>query len=183
MISLARLRRDLQVTPDQEDSLADTKASVVALWEQVTNRLWASRTGYVEEIRPTITTEDTLRLRLSPVSAVTLVEERAAGSSTWDAVDSTDYAVQAPDRLVRLTSVWGPEVRVTYSGGYADDAAPADVLMALVSQMRFQGARLGQDRIAVRGQTVQGGGATFLEDGFLAPFFRKLAARYRRVGV
>lgn len=182
MISLARLRRDLQVSPDQEDALADARASAVALWEQATDRLWALRTGFVEEIRPKITAEDTLRLRLSPVSSLSLVEERAAGESDWETLDASDYVLQAPDRLRRLDGFWAPEVRVTYSGGYAEDTAPADVLLALVAQMRFQSVRLGQDRIAVRGQTVQGGGATFLEDGFLVPFFSKLADRHRRKG-
>ena len=182
MISLSRLRRDLQVSPDQEESLADTKASVVGLWETETDRLWAKRTGFVEEVRPRVAVEDSLRLRLYPISAVTLVEERAAGESDWEELDATAYVVQAPDRLRRLSGCWAPEVRVTYSGGYDDDAAPAEVLLALLAQARFQGIRLAQESIAMRGQTVQGGGATFLEDGFLAPFFRKLAVRYRRRG-
>lgn len=185
MITIPEFRALLEWDPDKDAELKDVLTEVIADWEMLTGRPWQKQTGRVEEIRVEHHLDTFLWLALTPVLAVTKVEERVAGSADWSTLESTGYYLKASTgRLERLGGAWRPFVRVTYDGGYDATTCPAQVKRALVLQARFLQARMSDANLIVRGKSVSGraGGseATFLTREDFHPRFAKLAAQHRR---
>ena len=81
--------------------------------------------------------------------------------------------------LEKITGNFNEVVEITYSGGYTETTAPAEVVKALETQARFLSERLSDAKIIVKSQNFEGGGGV-LEDAELHPFFKKTAKKHLR---
>jgi hypothetical protein len=117
------------------------------------------------------------------VNSITKVEERTASQAEWDELEASNYELLEGGRIERIGCYWPDRVRVTYSGGYPEGGAPADILEALLLQCEFNVRRIGGDKVGIRsqGSGVPGGGFTSFDEAYLHPTFAKLARQYRRV--
>lgn len=184
MISIQRFRADVEFPSDDGvDLVPIALAQVVSLWERVTCRKWAREVGRVDVIEPKGARPSGIQLRLWPVETITKVEVACdmAGTGGWTELLAADggWVLAAPRTLVRIARYWEPAVRVTYTAGYADDAAPADVLAALTTQAKFMRVRMSTSLLGTRSQNFEGGAGVF-EKADLHPFFEAQAKRYRR---
>lgn len=186
MISISRLREVLSIRPTDDDDLLVYRDEVIALFEQVTGRLWNRREDHVEEIYPANDRVRMLRLALSPVESIEVKERGGDSDDDWADVDVLDpslYRVEKARRLRRRGGFWADEVLVTSTGGYSDGSAgaacPADIERALIVQAQFLRSRLSSEKVALRTQVV-GKASSQLEEATLHPLFREVASRYRR---
>ncbi len=188
MISLKYLRQSFAFSPKEEAKTVAGIAAAVDLWESVTRGLWKARTNYVETVQPGAPTCRSLFLRLSPVTAIATVQERGSWGDhgavsidgDWETLTTDDFVLLTPRELVRARAgSWSPFVKVTYSGGYADDAAPDDVLRAIAVQVAFDAKRNDDFRIVTSSQNFEGGAGVFL-DSRAHPMFTAAARRHVR---
>lgn len=177
MISVATLRRELNLGGDREELLELLRDTVVGLWESYTGALWDQRSGHVETRR---VAEDTtlLQLSLRPVSSVTTVEEMDDDESDWTELEADEDFVSIGHTLRRRGTAWSPNVRITYSGGYTESTAPAQVRAALVTQARFMAKRLSNEHVEISSQNFEGGSGVFLRPD-VHPLFALAAAPHR----
>lgn len=175
MISLPRLRA---VTKSNSD-LEFLRDAVVGQWEKATGGLWLRRIGYVQEMTvPDRTNKVWLSLR--PLETLTSVEEREKGSATWTTVDSSGY-YNDEHRVERIgQDYFEKNVRFTYTGGYADDTAPEDILNAIATQVQFLQQRLSNEHLISRSRTVGDSQVVFLESAGQHPYFKQIAQQRRR---
>jgi len=186
MITLTELRALVDWDPQKDGELDDVLAEVISDWEMLTGRPWQKQTGRVDEIRVEHHLDTLLWLPLTPVLAITTVEERSAGSGDYSTLTASSYHLTASSgRLERLAGAWKPNVRVTYDGGYDATTCPSQIKRALALQARFLAARLASPNLIVKGKSVGGragggGEATFFERADFHPRFIKLAQNHRR---
>lgn len=188
MISLPYLRQSFQFSPKEEARALALIDAAVDLWESATRGLWKARTGHSETVQLGASTCGSLFLRLSPVTAIANVEERGSWGDhgvpsidgDWEALTADDYVLLSPRELKRARSAsWSPYVRVSYSGGYANDTAPDDVLRAIAVQVAFDAKRNDDFRLVTSSQNFEGGAGVFL-DSRAHPLFTAAARRHVR---
>lgn len=177
MISLSELRRDLRLPKDEDDRLEGIRAEVIALWESATGRPWNLRTGYVESFDPSVRLGADLALSLHPVTSIASVTTRGLNDSAATVIDPTKYFLMGTRTLRRTDSNWGGHITVTYSGGIAD--ARPDIKRALIVQAMFMRDRFSAEKLAIAGQSFEGGAGSFLAADF-HPLFERLAKQYAR---
>lgn len=182
MISATRLRDAIPGIGSGDVSAA--RAQVIAQWEALAFGKWAWAENHVEVVEPFDDYAKTLHLELRPVDTIITVKERSIQAiDDWadiTALDASVYAPRADGRLIRRQGDWLDEVEVTYTGGYPDDEAPADILEALILQARYnqerhQGEKLVTSQTAAKDATV-----SFLRADY-HPLFMATAKRHRRV--
>lgn len=176
MISLSRLRDALGTKPEDDPKVELIRAEVIAQWDSATNRSWQLET-VVEKFYPECT--NYIYLNKFPVTGITLVRERVKTSTTWTTIPSTAYIQMDSNGLEKITGNFSEVVEVSYSGGYSETTAPAEIVKALETQARFLSERLSDAKIIVKSQNFEGGGGV-LEDAEQHPFFKKIAKRYIR---
>lgn len=169
MITLARLRQVLATPPEKDPEVELIRLQVLAQWDTLTKRSWAFQAGRVEKVYPE---GCSLYLSKFPITVITLVRERAKGSTTWSTV--TKYEQIGKNELENLGGNWNEVVEVTYSAGYTDVTVPADIRQALEIQARFLTERTSDGKLIVRSQNFEGGGGVY-EDAFYHPYFKKTA--------
>jgi hypothetical protein len=178
VISIKRLRRKLNWGPDRDADLVEARQAAVDLWESATGRLWAYREDY--EVNLAATVERTLWLPLFPVEELSLLE----GSSPHelDEVSEDDYSFSAATGSVsRLRgSNWSGHLRAVVTGGYAEDAAPGDVLRAIELQAMFDLTRNSVESLAASGKSVGRGSISFVA-GDMHPAFKTAAQIHMRM--
>lgn len=175
----------MRLGADNDAELVGLRDEVTALWEQHTGRLWKARTDFIEEVRPRTPWINTVFLSLGPITAITLVESHAnVTGSAYTTVSSSSYAQFGDRGIESLAGPWPEFVRVKYTGGYADGAAPADMLRALLIQAKFMRVRMADEAMIVSKKQSFGAysGTGEYEEGTLHPFFRMQVDRYRRKG-
>lgn len=179
MISLGQWRKFVTNVSDNSE-LELLRLEVIDLFEEETHAIWSAKTDRVEVIRPDTQRLTTLFLKLRPVSSITKVETRE-GSGDWvELTADTDYQNEDYE-LERIGGCWNVDkVRVTYSGGYADDFPPKDITAALIVQGKFMAARYKTQNVALAGQNFRGGSGQFLQAD-LHPLFKRVAKKYRRI--
>lgn len=177
MISLPKLIQKLKPSVEETSQLPAALAAIVAEWEAETNTLWASRTGHVHTFS-TLGAQTLLRL---PFHTVTAITEVKVGTTLSDLAvkDPAEYTLSG-HWLVRYSGIWEPLVRVVMNGGYADDAAPADVLFALQTQIEYArqmtaGEKLTHTSVALNGAT------TAFRQGARHPIYDATVLRRRRL--
>ena len=191
MISIQKLRDYLKLEAGRDSDLEGIRDDVIALFEGEARQLWNKRTNYVEELRPDIgagafpfsaSRVRTLVLSLGPISSISKVEEKGLfENDSYSTIDPTTYVQFRERGLERLGFYWSPFVRVTYTGGYDETTAPADVQYALLVQSRFRMARTADDaKLITKSQNFEGGGGVYMDADF-HPIFASTVARYKRV--
>jgi hypothetical protein len=182
LLTIPEFRARLNFDPEQDEQVEDILAEVTSDWEKLTGRLWEKNAAIVEEFRFTRDDDKILWLPLTPVTAVTTVEERYLDENTYTTLTSDKYFLSSGEfgRLEKLKSSWKPSVRVTYAGGYDDTDCPDGVKRALVLQARFLQSRLADENLTTKSKSTQGGSTDFFEKADFHPRFKKLAAQWRR---
>lgn len=177
MITLPKLRELVAIKPAAESALESTLAGVVESWDQETGLLWRRATGYVQTITPDDGGETTLLLKHAIVTSVTKVEKRTLSpGAEFEDVDEDDWLFTGRRGVRSLGPRWTGLVRVTYDGGYVDNGAPADVLLAIATQVQFLLERTQGDKLTTAAvSNPQGGSTTFLAPD-LHPLFKRTAA-------
>lgn len=137
MNSLADLKLHLKVDPDitADDSLIlQMQEAAVAYLQDQTGRYF----GELGEITEVVSTNGwgPVVLQVAPeadsIYTPVTVERRALMSGDWETVDSADYEIDGNRLYPRVW--WEPGarlLRITYTGGYAEGAEPADVQQAV----------------------------------------------------
>lgn len=184
MISITRLRDTVKVPTDKESLLASTLAAVIETFERETGLLWRAtpEDGREQTIIVDSSGEETLFLDHARVDSIDTVEQRSATSgSDFEEIAEGDW-IQDGRRGVRsLVGRFRGIVRVTYSGGYANDQAPADIMHAIAMQVQFVLDRTSADKLIVSGvANPAGGSVSYLAPDFHPLFKRTVDARKRR---
>lgn len=182
MITVEELRERVSVNPESDHELSLLRDTVVSLWEDATGSLWDKTASDTVLIRANNSRQTSIWLPRRPVTALTTVEERAEGESTWTTLDSDSYFLtnDVLGEVERINRYWKTHVRVTYTAGYDETTAPADIRQALFIQARFMVERYEGEKLTVKGQSLGKGTATFLESADLHPLFRRVARMHRR---
>jgi len=180
MISLDRLREAGILK-----NLPEIRAAIIGQWERLAGGRWAAETDTTEILEPLHERIRTLELPLGPVTSVTSVKERSFDDATdWAdlaALAATSYRLDGEGRrLMKRGGFWRDEVELVYSGGYADDTAPGDILEALVLQARFMAERHAAGKIALAQQAAKDATTTYLRADY-HPLFMETAKRHRRL--
>lgn len=182
-MSLQMLRSLVPVTPDNDAELTLTLNSVISEFKIATRRKWVYG-SYIEEIRPDFEC-DVLFVDGYPIQTIS-VSERASKSDSWTPLTvDVDY-VYDPKGLIEniRDAAWLKYVKIDYTGGYADDAAPPDVLLALALEVRRSMARNQDSRVVLDSQLISDNGTTkYLDLAQRHPAFLRAVNRYKRWGL
>jgi len=182
MIKLETFRDGVGLQAGDEDDLKFLRLMVIKQWETATKRPWNKETGRVEYINigGDTQTVQSLFLELTPVTTITLIEERDADED-WATVDSDNYVQQGRRQIVRKATTnfryWKHFVRVTYDGG--TDEADEDIQQALITQAKFMRTRFAKEQITLQSQNFEGGSGVHMKAD-VHPFFRQLAKQHKR---
>ena len=182
MIPISVFREGVGLQAGDENDLKLLRLTVINLWENLTKRLWNTRSAHVQYINigHRTSTTQSLWLDLWPVSDLTKIEQRDADED-WATVDSDEYVQQGRRQVVRKSSsnfrFWKHFVRVTYDGG--TDEASEDIQLALITQAKFMRTRLSKDQITMQSQNFEGGAGVMLRAD-LHPFFKTLVQTHKR---
>ena len=182
MISPATLNRILDVTVESSPEVRRIFDAVVAKFESRTKRKWSTTTmTQVFEPEPE---ESALFLSVYPVTSVSSVIEKESLVDTdpTTLVVDTDVAIQMTEGVLRnQRSAWAKVVSIAYTGGYAIDAAPADVLNALAYETARMLLRNCPDKIVVSRTRIQDGLTDFIDSDKEHPeFLRTIQLRMKR---
>jgi len=185
MISVIRLRNELRTDPTKDDENILDLNAVVAQWERLTAKLWKIRSGVTKTFRPT-NTDIFLWIPLLPVTSLSIKEwdddVKFASATT---TDPAEYELNAKTGSIRLIkaerdlSRWSHNVEATFSGGYADDAWPEDVVQVCLRQLRYGRVRSNAQRLGIESTAVSTGTTSYMKDTYL-PEFLETARAYRR---
>lgn len=191
MLTFGHLRTIFpEFSPEKEAEAMAAVTTAIDLFESKTNRLWKAREDHVQVIRTTHHSAKSVFLDLWPIEEIGTVEIAGAWVDgglrpdlEWEELDVADFGVIDPtqNELVRLDGLnWTPYIRVTYTGGYADDEAPSDVLRAIAMQARYLTSRYDGERFLQKGQAIEGATVSY-EDSKAHPYFLEVAKRLRRI--
>lgn len=184
MISTQRLRILVDVTDKNDAEVSLVLDAVVSEFETATRRKWSVSTGRLQVLRPGNADNAYLFLDCYPATVVTLVREREDGGTWVDLVEGTDYRVDLRGGMVvNLRDEWLDEVEVTWSGGFANDAAPAEVLYALALEVRRTLARDASEKVALSAEALsENGTTTFTPAQMRHPAFQRAITKYTKRG-
>lgn len=195
-ITIDHVKTEAGLTDNSFDSLLQVIVeSVLALWDDLTNRVWAysnSITEYYDmEQRSSV-----LFLSRYPVDSAVAVQIWDDPNWVWGSdtlLATADYRVDYESGIVHYVAEFdgGPQsVKITYGAGYADTALPKHIKHAMIRQavMFYKQAK---DKTWDVASIAQPGGGTlmfakyFSDEGYrnIMPEFRLLAERYERKGV
>lgn len=182
MITIEELREHVRVNPEDDHELALIRSAVIGLWERLTGGLWDAKTGDIVTLRVSSTRQVSLWLPRRPITELTTVQERDVGETSWTTLETTAFFLtnENTGEVERIGRYWKQHVKITYSAGYDETTAPAEVRNALFLQARFMVERYDGEKLTVRGQNIGKGQVTFLESSDAHPHFKKLATNYRR---
>lgn len=170
--------------PSDAEQLNALMSAAESQWEELTGRPWETMTGDVVVLRMDNDRRTKLWLPRTPVTAVTKIETRSAftqtysdlASTSWMLVDGTTGCIERTDG-----AFWSEYAKVTYNGGYAQNAVPNDVRLAIAVQVRFMHVRLAPERLVLRGGIGRGGTVDMLERSDFHPLFLSTARTRRRL--
>ena len=179
MISLQKLRTLIDVTIENDAEITMIRDAVVQDFKTCTRRFWTSG-SYSEEMKPGFEC-DSLFVRGYPILTIT-VSERDDKADSWTAlVADTDYEWNPYGQINNLRDAsWLKYVKIDYTGGYADDAAPADVLYALALEIRRILFRDASERIGLDSQLLSDNGTTkYLDNSKRHPMYSRAIEKYK----
>lgn len=184
MISTQRLRTLVDVTDKNDAEVTLVLASVVSEFESSTRRKWTTSTGRLQVLRPDRSFDTYLFLDCYPVTIITLVREREDGGEWVDLVEGTDYRVDLRrGMVVNLREEWLDEVEVTWTGGYANDTAPSDILYSLALEVRRTLSRDASEKVALSSEALsENGTTTFTPIPMRHPAFQRAITKYTKRG-
>lgn len=175
MISRSRLIAEFNATVAEEASLVSLRDAVVSTLENKTGRLWKRRSGNVQSEVFASRYSSLIRLQLRPIETIELVEVKSSTDGEWTTAIASTYFLDG-QMLTRSGRAWEPFVRITYTGGYADDQAPAEVGLAIVAEMKFQRAQLADTAINIRYTSLAGSSSGYSAETH-HPLFKALIDR------
>lgn len=170
MISLSRVRQVANLDAKDDSKLLALKSQVVEQFVQLTGKVWSTYTNRLDYYD--LSHE---HCRLVPLKVANATVSLVEYLSLPDWITFTDDYIVVRDAL--RSSVDLPmTLRVTASGGYADDAAPAQILEAIALQVRFLLERNQTGRVALKSKNFEGGDGVFME---IHPMYRDAIAQNR----
>lgn len=179
MMSIQMLRSLIEVTAENDAEVTLTLNAVVDEFKIATRRKWISG-SYSTIIRPGLE-QPILFVDGYPLSSVT-VSEREALSDSWTVlVNDSDYSWTASGMIENIRDQeWAKYVKIDYSGGYAIDAAPSNVLLGIALEVRRNLARNESGRIVLDSQLISDNGTTkYLDIGQRHPAFVRAIERHK----
>lgn len=149
---------------------------IVKLFESKTGWLFSTRTNYIEYIKYySFLTSRTISL--NPLTSVSLVQEQIDG--VWTTVDIDDYYLNG-QQLIKQSGYWNYDLKVTCTGGYTTSTCPADIRLALKTQLLFLEGRLKEDILLVSQKSVGIGASSQFLNPTYHPLFESTVRRYYR---
>ena len=115
------------------------------------------------------------------VASVSLVKIGAPGTrvDALEELDEEGWELRAPHWLARTGAMWERMVQVKMTGGYADDAAPSDVLFAIRTQLDYARQITAGEKLTTVSIGLQGATTAF-RTAEHHPIFAATVRRYRR---
>lgn len=184
MISIAKMRKNLgDWSQALEEEMRTTLDAVVRTFESETRRQWRLTTEedpFVELIE-TEKCDEKLFVGHYPMSVCTL-EEYDNDPDDAEEIEAADVSISLASGVVRRvrTEPFLRFVRVTAVGGYADDAAPADVIYAIICEVRRAMARNQPQRLGVSSSSGSVGAAMYEQVSRRHPEFKRAIERHRK---
>ena len=194
MISRVALRKFIDITVDNDALVIGIFNGVVADFEMRTRRMWKQRTSQVERVEvPRERRRNRYLFLKGYPSTPTAVIQTAVDGSTSTLELGVDLDISGEDGSIENLRVdsngdvetpWGRFLDVTLGTvGYADDAAPADILQALGLELRMRMDRNSPGKLTMVREAIQGSGSvelTPIEE--CHPAFKRAVTAYTNRG-
>lgn len=182
MITLKELRQHVKLEADLEDDMPLVLQSIIDEFESLSGRLWAYRDGYVDYQTVYPLNVKCLWAPLFPLTSIAIREwSDFEVEADVEDTDPTEYqASLQTGRITRYKTSWFKQnVRMTLSGGYTPDTAPADVKLAIIQQVKFTIRRFDSQTIQLKTRSINRNVATFIDDA-VCPAMQAVITRVRR---